>query len=300
MKMIGMKKQILKIIPFLSLLLLISVCSFPQGRNIISPSIQLQYFKNTEDHRILQATLTYSENRMALPLPGMEISFYKGIIRKEILIREVTDDKGIARFTIDDDVKLPVDNKGLWNFSSEFKGNDTIKAAASELSIKDVTLEMSLSEVDSVKNITINAFSSDAGKKVSVSGESVLIYVPRMFSLLPVAEAKLDENGKATVEFPSDLPGDDKGNITIIARFEEHPAFGNVEKRIFRKWGLPTHYSIPASHRALWTKTPPRWMIITLSILLTGVWAHYLFAIISLFRIRLEAKRKKAQEEYRT
>jgi hypothetical protein len=36
-----------------------------------------------------------------------------------------------------------------------------------------------------------------------------------------------------------------------------------------------------------------------LSILLTGVWGHYLFAIISLFLIKREAKRKKARDEYK-
>jgi hypothetical protein len=35
------------------------------------------------------------------------------------------------------------------------------------------------------------------------------------------------------------------------------------------------------------------WMIITLSILLMGVWGHYFFAIISLIRIKIEAKREK-------
>ena len=57
-------------------------------------------------------------------------------------------------------------------------------------------------------------------------------------------------------------------------------------------WGTPTDYSVPVSHRALWTKTAPKWMIYTLSILLAGVWGHYLFAIISLIRIKREADYK--------
>jgi hypothetical protein len=119
-----------------------------------------------------------------------------------------------------------------------------------------------------------------------------------MFSLLPIGEATLDESGSAAVEFPASLPGDKEGNITVIARFEEHAEFGNVEKKSTLKWGLPSNYSVPAGHRALWTKTAPKWMIYTLSVLLSGVWGHYLFALISLIRIRIAAK-KKAKEEYR-
>jgi hypothetical protein len=102
-----------------------------------------------------------------------------------------------------------------------------------------------------------------------------------------------DENGSASLEFPTDLPGDSEGNLTIIAKFEEHETFGNVERASQQKWGIPSVNPAPIAHRALWTKTPPMWMIITLSILLTGVWGHYLFAIISLIIIKKESKKQK-------
>ena len=59
-----------------------------------------------------------------------------------------------------------------------------------------------------------------------------------MFSLLPIGELTLDEAGTASIEFPSDLPGDKDGNITIIARFEENPTFGNVEKSETHEMGF--------------------------------------------------------------
>lgn len=297
MKKIVMNKQVSKITSLLSLSILISVSSFSQDKTIISPYIQLQYFKSSDDQRILQTTLTYSENRMELPLPGMEISFYTGIEKKELLASVTTDDKGIARFLMGNDVKLNADNTGLWAFSSDFKGNDTIEAGSAGITIKDVKLEMTLSVADSIKTIKLNAVIEDKGREVPVSGEVVMIYVPRMFSLLPVGEATLDESGTASIEFPADLPGDKEGNITIISRFEENPAFGNVERKIVQKWGVPTDYSVPTTHRALWTKTPPMWMIITLSILLAGVWGHYLFAFISLIRIRNDAKKPIVEDE---
>ena len=52
-----------------------------------------------------------------------------------------------------------------------------------------------------------------------------------MFSLLQIGEITLDDNGTGTLEFPSDLPGDKDGNITIITKFEENATFGNVEKQ---------------------------------------------------------------------
>jgi hypothetical protein len=194
-------------------------------------------------------------------------------------------------------MNLKADMNGMWAFSSEFKGNDTIETGTSKISIKDVRLEMVLTKTDSIKRAIVKAFVQDNGKEKPVSGETVKLYVPRMFSLLLISELTLDNTGAASVEFPSDLPGDKEGNLTLIAKFEENQTFGNVEKRETLKWGLPTDYSVPRTHRALWTKTAPKWMIYTLSVLLTGVWGHYLFAIISLIRIKKNAKNQKVENK---
>jgi len=186
----------------------------------------------------------------------------------------------------------------MWAFSSEFTGNDTINGETSEVTVRDMRLEMALTEADSIKTVTLNAFTTEGGKEIPVSGEAVTVYVPRMFSLLPVGELTLDDAGSATMEFPSDLPGDKEGNLVIIAKIAENATYGNLEKRETIKWGLPIDYSVPVTHRALWTTIAPRWMIYSLSVLLAGVWGHYLFAIISLIRIKIDATRK-AKEEYR-
>lgn len=280
----------------LSLLLMITLSLAAQGKTMISPYIALQYFKDTYNHRILQTTLTYSVNRRELPLSGMQISFYTGASGKELLTKVETDEKGVAKFLLNDDLKLPAAKDGSWTFSAEFAGNDSIEAGTSGLVIKDVNLSMNLTVADSIKTIYLKVFTSENGREKPVAGEVVNVFVPRMFSLLPLGEVTLDDEGNGSIEFPSDLPGDSVGNVTIISKFVDHPSFGNVEKKTIEKWGVPTSYSVPASHRALWTKTPPMWMIITLSILLSGVWGHYLFALISLIRIRIDAKRKAKEE----
>jgi hypothetical protein len=288
-----MKPRISVFFTAVFLISVISVPLFSQDKTIISPYISFNYFKNSDDLRYLQTALTYSANRMEIPLPGMEISFYTGSDKKELLGTGITNEKGIATIDLSEIISLPKNDNGLFAFSTEFAGNDTIASGSSDLLIRDVRLEMILSEADSIKTISLSAFTSKNDKDVPVSGEAVNVYVTRMFSLLPVGEATLDENGTATLEFPSDLPGDAEGDITIISRFEEHPDFGNVERKVVAKWGIPKVNSAPVAHRALWTKTPPWWMIITLSILLTGVWGHYLFAIISLIRIKRDSKKNE-------
>jgi hypothetical protein len=295
--MIFIKHHILKVLTLLTLIISASFFSFSQEAEKITPYLTMQYFKDTDDHRVLQTTLTYSMNRMEIPLPGMEVSISVGSKSEKYLTTILTDEKGIARYKLDDDLSLPVNKEGFWDFSTGYSGNDTIESVSSELSVKDVDLEMTLSETDSIKTVNITAFTSENGKDKPVSEETVIICVPRMFSLLPVGEAYLDENGTASFEFPPDIPGDNDGNLKIIAKFDDNPTYGNVEKSIVKKWGVPRDISTPSAHRALWTKSPPMWMIITLSILLMGVWGHYIFAIISLIMIKIEAKRGKARDK---
>ena len=167
-----------------------------------------------------------------------------------------------------------------------------------ENAFKEVVLNMTLDEVDSVKTVTVSAHTFENGKEVPVPGETVTVFVPRMFSNLIIGELTLDDAGTASIEFPSDLPGGKEGNLIIVAAFIDNSTFGNVEKRETIHWGVPTDY-LPASHRALWTTRAPTWMIYTLSVLLAGVWGHYFFAIISLIRIKRDANKEKAKAEYR-
>jgi hypothetical protein len=295
--MTSIYKMMSRILLLSAIIILFTVTAFSQDE-IISPYVTLQYSKTTDNQRILKTILTYSRNRMELPLPGMEISLYSDAGERELLARSTTNEKGVTEFVIPDNMRLTLDSDGAWDFTSEFDGNDTIEAGSSEIAIKDVDLEMELSVIDSIKTVTLSAFTSENGEKTPVAGELVMIYVPRMFSLLPVAEAYLDDNGETSVEFPSDLPGDSVGKLTIIARFDDHPTYGSVEKSITENWGVPTSYAPPDEHRALWTHMPPTWMIFTLLILLAGVWGHYMFAVISLILIHRDAK-KRAKEEYR-
>ncbi|NVO11542.1 MAG: Ig-like domain-containing protein [Bacteroidales bacterium] len=258
----------------------------------ISPNLKLQYFKNTDDQRLLKATLTFTQKRNEKPLPNREVTFYAGS-KKEILAKIITNEKGTASIQLSNDYKLPLEKDGTWFFSSDFTGKDSIDAASSEISIKDVHLEMTANLVDSIKTINLKAYTSDNGKNIPVSGEAINIFAARMFNPLPIIDGTFDSNGTLSLEFPSDVPGDKDGNLTIIAKFDDHPTFGNVEKREVSQWGIPSRYQEPNTHRALWTKGAPTWMIVALTIMLIGVWGHYMYAIICLIRIKRSAKKEK-------
>jgi hypothetical protein len=134
------------------------------------------------------------------------------------------------------------------------------------------------------------------GKFNPLGGQTVLVYVPRMLSLLKIAEIALDSLGSGTAEFPKNIIGDSVGNLTVIAQIEENDIFGTIKAESKINWGLPKRLLSPERPtRELWTPVAPLWMIITLIIMLTGVWGHYVYTIVQLFMIKKDGTSSKAK-----
>jgi hypothetical protein len=91
-----------------------------------------------------------------------------------------------------------------------------------------------------------------------------------------------------TVEVPADLPGDAKGNITLLARLDENETFGNLEASVQQQWGKAVSDKSEEQPRALWSSHPPLWMLITFIVLMVAVWGHYIIIVYELIRLRKE------------
>jgi hypothetical protein len=265
----------------------------PAEEEPIEPVMEMTYVKDNEGDINLRSNMVNYVNRMPVPLPGLEIAFYAGEDSIVSLGSVTTDADGLAILVLEKRMDLPLGFDGSIRYYAEYEGTDNILPAEYEVYVTDVNLDMELSLIDSVKIVSLRAYSMIDGEEVPVPDEDVYIYVKRMFKDLPLAEDFLDENGEYMTEIPDDIPGDAEGNIEIIARFNDHYLFGTVEKTQIIQWGVPTQYDFAVSQRTLWTQIAPLWMIITLSILLAGVWGHYLFVIIQLLKLRRIARKEE-------
>lgn len=253
---------------------------------------ELKYLKNSDNSR----TLTYSvkiKQEEGNPKPAIGIPIIFKVGDNVTLASVSTNYSGIAKYIVPVSQELPYDGEGKLKFSATIDNNNLVETKTDEVSLKDIEIQMDLKEVDSVKKVFLKAFELlPKGEKKPIAKLDVNIYIPRMFSLLKVAEGSLGEDGSAEIEFPSGLPGDSIGNITVVSRVEENSDYANVEKRVEIAWGKSINYHIPKFQRALWTAVAPTWMIITLTILLLGVWAHYAFVIYKLWKIKRESLRE--------
>ncbi len=194
---------------------------------------------------------------------------------------------------------LPLNHPGtagtgsMTTYTVVFSGTENYEASSQEFAARPAWITMSFSEEDSIRYIDAALFCRDEkGESIPVGGQTLYLYTPTLFNPMKIGEISLDETGNGRTEFPAGLIGDSTGKIEIYAQLEEHEEFGYVRYAAYSSWGVPKYLlSAEKPSRELWTPVAPLWMIITLIIMLAGVWGHYIYAIVQLVRINRASKK---------
>jgi hypothetical protein len=250
--------------------------------------LRVEYIKDQHNIESLVATLRVKEKRY-VPLTKVDVSFYSINDTSNVLLDKVSsNENGDAVFIIDvNSSKIFKDSLGFMSFKVEYKGNATNKDVAKNIIVKQMNMDVSFFQKDTIKYIDINV------QDVSINDQStpiknieVGLYIKGTFSLLNIAQLETDENGNGVIEFPIDMPGDTLGVLTIVAQVEEHDIYGTVISIGNINWGKPVPLAIE-KQRGLGDTDAPLWMVYTLIILLSAVWFHYLYVIFLMVKIKL-------------
>ncbi len=254
--------------------------------------MKFSYLKKTDGSKYLKASLSYKADRKFVPYQGGDVVFYEGEEEDEHIGKAITDSKGEAILLLPEDIEA--DSIGVFYFSAKFKGNDVLKRASKSLSCRDAYLELKFNQESEGRTIDVSAYELVNEEKVEISDLEVSISVPTLFGDMILGKGDM-EDGMCQIGFPEDLPGDSMGNLEIIAKITDSEEFGNVEWRERIPWGatrVPTEVEESGSKGKLWTYNAPLWMVITMIILMTGVWSHFGYVIYKMYKINKEGKAK--------
>jgi len=247
------------------------------------------------DSVVLTATLTIKKGEITLALENAMVEFtaLNGAV-SNLLGTAKTDQEGIAVYKVPF-TGLPADKDGMIAYLAKFTANDKYPAAEASFTAKPAKIRLFFSIEDSLRILKVAATQkNEKGEDIAIPKETVLIYIPRLFSLLKIGEITLDDNGTGTLEFPKEIVGDTLGNLIVIAKIEEHDKFGFAQGQNLINWGVhKQYYKAEVPSRELWTPIAPLWMIITLLVMLAGVWAHYMYAVYELVMIKRLSKKDK-------
>jgi hypothetical protein len=253
-----------------------------------SPLIEFVSIQKGDNSVDLKASVKAKINGTLTKLAGLKIEFTIGAdsVAKK-LGESITDSRGLAIYNCKAD-QLTADAEGKLNFKAAFAGKDSIEAAEEIVSIKRARLEITPVKEDSLLTVKLKLIDLSTGAETAVPETDLGVFVKRLFNPLKLGEGKTDEAGETIIEIANNLPGDAKGNITLIGRLDENETYGNLEASIVQHWGVPVSDELKELPRALWSSHPPIWMLVTFIVLMTAVWGHYIVIIFELFRLRKE------------
>ncbi len=284
-------KLMARIFILLGLMFSNSISVFGQEFELSNYKIRYSFStqKNIEGNRELQVSFLAAnkkDRKDRIPVGDAMIKFYHSDKDSLILIDEIkTNNEGIANLTVPSTFNLVMDEEGYYNFTAQFDATESLKRQKKTLQVKDLFLNMNLSEVDSLKMVSLDAFTLDSlGEKLPVEELDLVFSVGAMLSKLPIEEASL-EDGVYEFEITKDIQGDINGDFQLFAFVDDHDDYGTVLQKVESNWGVFDDIREPEKNK-LWTEAAPIWMYVVLTILLVGAWANYFYTIIKLFKIK--------------
>ena len=97
-----------------------------------------------------------------------------------------------------------------------------------------------------------------------------------------------DENGVVEVEFPKDLPADEKGNVIIVIKILEADMYNDLTLEMTKKWGVPVILDDPkVEKRSLWAAAAnaPISLVLIVSAMILVIWYIICYIIFNLYLI---------------
>jgi hypothetical protein len=281
--------------------LMIAVCSIP-GFGSASDSktvsaVSLSFYKNPDQSRTAIANVMQRDKKNGVMVfaKDTKINFYLKQSSGETLIGSAFSGvNGKALLVLSK--TLPVDESGSVTIEAKLENDPVLANAETEASVKDARIVLSLSEKDTLKQITAKATQLlPDGTEKPIEKAEVKFGVRRLFGIMPLGEepsATTDENGIAVFNFPKDINGDEKGNVEIVARILDDENFGNIEAAAKKQWGLPLVVEQNPFPRAIWEPKAPLWLIIAFTTVFGAIWFTYSFVVYTISGIDKIEKKK--------
>ena len=252
--------------------------------------MELNYFKLREDSSYLTVKVLTRIDRQYQPVTGVIINlFLNEQSRLGMMGNITTDQEGEGIFILPPKFYQAKDTLLTMNFMARLKDDPNFQDRTSSLEIRDASI--GITPIDSSKQISVRlTYKDDDNQDIPVEGAAIKCSVQRMFSRLPVGEEFnfTDENGEVLIQVPEDLPGDDSGNLELIAGLEEDDDFGNVFVISTLPWGSNVlKHEDTFDQRTMWSsrEKTPVYMLIWPNLILLVVWGVIVYLLVQIRKI---------------
>jgi hypothetical protein len=214
-----------------------------------------------------------------------------------LLGKYITDDQGLAK------AALPANIQPAW-MGSETHSFIALAEATKEFGEAEATIDVRKSKITldtsndgETRYIVVSVTALTDGQWVPLKDVELKVGIQRLGGVLPVNDKEsftTDSAGQAMAEFARlKLPGDEKGNLTIVAQVEDNEMIGNVSATLSTPWGVAAVHETNFFKRTLWgtNHRTPIWLLVIAYSIIGTVWAVLIFLVFQLVRIKKLGKK---------
>jgi hypothetical protein len=227
------------------------------------------------------------------PVKGIPVNVYfSEAAEKNLLGKIITGINGEGR------VALPASFKATWDSLNEFKfvavsdSSAGVESLSGDVTIKKAILVIDTTSTEGIRTVTAQLKEKNGNEWVAVKEIEMKLGIKRMLGNLTVGDKETytsDSTGMASAEFKRDsMPGDEKGNLILVARVEDNDNYGNlvVEKSV--PWGKSVQAETHFWHRTLWStgNRAPLWLLFIAYSIVIGVWGTIIFLVLQIVKIK--------------
>ena len=256
-----------------------------------SLSLSLKYFNdnNVTHHLLVQAKSKIDGKFQKIAHIPVQFYIANDTDKKNLLGTGITNEKGEYTVMIPPSAKAEWLKSPLQNFIVVGKATPGFDEGRAELAITKAKLKIDTAEG---KMVTAKLMAMVDTTWKAISAVDVVVGVKRLGGLLNVNETltySTDSSGSVSAEFKRDrIPGDNKGNITLVTSVIDNDVYGNLSAELTVPWGAKTIYTTNFEHRSLFARRghSPIWLEILAYGIVIIVWSIIIYLFIQINNIK--------------
>ncbi|MHB1278680.1 MAG: hypothetical protein ACYC1Q_09790 [Bacteroidia bacterium] len=254
--------------------------------------LRLRYFNDNNQVQYLILESLSKTGRVSVPLPNQVCEVYMDEqIKENLIARVTTDEHGKAKCFIPPSFKAMWDELPMHVFIAVTM--DKEEEITTEIEITKARIQIDTLSEDGVRSISVLVSMLEDDVWVPAEDVEMKVGISRLGGILSAGEEETyttDTAGMVIVELnKADIPGDELGNITLLARVEESDLFGNLLIEKSAPWGVPVVGDNNFfEQRTLWSTRfrAPYWLLTMAYGIALTVWGVIIYLIIQIFRIK--------------
>ncbi len=265
-------------------------------------NLNLKYYMPENNIPFIKVITNKKVGRQFEAVKGIAVNVYFGeVAESKLMGKIITAANGEGRVAFPSSFKSSWDSLDVFTIVAESVPAAKEESLSAEMTIKKAILVLDTANDDGTRTVSAQLKEKRGDEWVAIPEIEMKLKIKRSLGNLNLGNEEIftaDEEGTASSEFVKDsMPGDEKGNLVIMARVEDNDDYGNltVEKTV--PWGKPVLSVAHVWERTLWSTgtNAPLWLIVLAFVITGGVWGTLFYLVRQMFKIRKMGKAMDAE-----